>query len=250
MIRSLIIDDELKSCNVLKKLLSDYCPEVEVITSVSSAEEARQAVTIHAPDLIFLDIEMPKGDGFYFLQSLTDINFGIIFITAYDQYAIKAFRFSALDYLLKPINIDLLCHAVQKFKVYRNSTESKRYDVLKHNHLRKDFYKIAIPTRDGFDFIDVNEILWLQASNIYTIFYLSDQRQIVSSQNLGSYESMLCDTGGFLRIHHSHIINFRHIVKIKRAKNLSVVMSDGKELDVSQRKKDVLLEWVNKLRSV
>lgn len=246
MINSIIIDDEIKSCEVLKKILYNYCENIEVCGVAHNASEGMKLVEKFKPDLVFLDIEMAGGDGFYFLNQLTDIKFRTIFITAFDHYAIKAIKYAAFDYLLKPLSIEQVRTTVEK---YRNTLSEKngqqQYEVIKQNqHKIKGFHKIAIPTLTGFEFIEINDIAWLMASDSYTVLYLTDKRQVISSNNLGKYEDLLCGHHPFVRIHHSYITNLNHITKINKGKQLSVVMKDGKTLEVSVRKKEELMKLI------
>lgn len=245
MIKTIIIDDELRSCDVLKKILLNYCSEVEVLAVAHNAADGQKLVKLHKPDLVFLDIEMPGGDGFYFLDQCAPVNFKTIFTTAYDKYAIKAIKYSAFDYLLKPIGIDQVKTALSRLP---ENVGEKSYEVLKQNFRHgheKGFYKLAIPTLNGYEFVGFENILWMQASDNYTIMHLKEKKQLVSSHNLGYYEDMLADEHPFIRIHHSYIINMNHIQRLTKKKQTSVVMSDGKELDVSVRKKDMLLALIN-----
>lgn len=248
MIKSMIIDDEPKSCEVLKKILYNYCNQIEVGAIAHNAADGVKLVAEYNPDLVFLDVEMAGGDGFSFLNQLTDIRFKTIFITAFDHYAIRAIKYAAFDYLLKPLSIEQVRAAVEKFQQTRANEKEReqQYEVIKLNqHKSNGFHKIAIPTLLGFEFIDINDMVWLMASDSYTVIHLADKRQIISSNNLGKYEDLLCENHPFVRIHHSSIVNLNHITKIIKGKQLTVVMKDGKELEVSVRKKEALMGMID-----
>ncbi len=248
MIKCIIIDDEVKSCEVLKKILYNYCTDIEIAGIAHRADDGVKLVKEFNPDLVFLDVEMSGGDGFYFLNQIPDIKFKTIFITAFDHYAIRAIKYAAFDYLLKPLSIEQVRASVEKLQNnILNSTEQKhQYELIKQHHKTNGFHKIAIPTLSGFEFIDINDILWLMASDSYSILYLADKRQVISSNNLGKYEDMLCGHHPFVRIHHSSMVNLNHISKLIKGKHMTVVMKDGKELEVSVRKKEALMALIEK----
>lgn len=248
MIKSIIIDDEVKSCDVLKKILYNYCTDIEVCGVAHHADDGVKLVKAFNPDLVFLDVEMSGGDGFYFLNQIPDIQFKTIFITAFDHYAIRAIKYAAFDYLLKPLSIEQVRAAVEKLQtIGTKSAEQKlQYDLIKHHHKSNGFRKIAIPTLNGFEFIDINDIQWMMASDSYSILHMIDKKQIVSSHNLGKYEDLLCDHHPFVRIHHSSMVNLNHISKIIKGKHMTVIMKDGKELEVSVRKKEALMAMIER----
>lgn len=238
-ITTILIDDEPASCDVLKKLITQYCRDVEIKGIAYTADEGINMIREHKPDLLFLDVELPGDDAFCLLKSVHDIPLKTVFVTAYTEYAIKAIKYSALDYILKPIGIEQLMDAIEKFK-----TQNSQWQQVQKKET--NFSKIAIATQYGFDFIDTNKIVWLQASNTYTIFHLVDKTTIISSIHLKHYEELLGDDAPFMRIHHSHIVNLNHMHSLKKTKSSSVLMSDGRELEVSVRKKDALLEMIQK----
>jgi two-component system LytT family response regulator len=248
MIKSVIIDDEKKSCDVLKKILYNYCTGIEVIGLAHSANDGARLIETLNPDVVFLDIEMPDGDGFHFLHLIADIKFKTIFITAFEQYAIRAIKHEAFDYLLKPLSIEQVRSAVEKLHATINKADNNNADHNSTNKAKRNktngFHKLAIHTLTGIEFIDINDILWMMASDSYTILYLRDKRQIISSQNLGKYEDLLCHEHPFIRIHHSTIVNLNHIHRITKGKHMTVVMQDGKTLDVSVRKKEALIALI------
>ena len=249
MLKALIVDDEIKNRETLDKMLSQFCPEVELVDKVNSVAAALESISFHQPDLVFLDIEMPGGNGFQLLEQLEQPGFEVVFTTAHADYAIKAIKFAALDYLLKPINIKELKAAVEKAVEKRAGGESqqnvteKKYEVLKNNIGTDDFKftKIALPTLDGIDFIEVDEILRCEASRSYSNFYLRDGSKIVVSKALKEFEDLLTECN-FFRVHKSNMINLQYITKYVKGKGGYVVMEDGSNVDVSVRRKEDLLK--------
>lgn len=245
--RSLIIDDETTSCRILKKLLNAYCPDVEVIGEAYSAETGIAAIKKYRPDILFLDIQMPEGDGFYLLQQLEEINFRIIFITAYDQYAIKAIKFSALDYLLKPLNIDDLVSAVDRYRKSRNLTNEKAcVDHLRSNLLpaKNPLNKIAIPGLNEVHFIEISSITRIEAEGNYTHFYTDKAEHFLVANTLKEYDELL-NGHHFFRVHQSHLINLKKVTKYIKGKGGQVMLSDGSIVDVAVRKKEEFLKALN-----
>lgn len=213
VIRSVIIDDEEPARESLKSYLCEFCPDVEVIASAGTVESGLGIIKKHAPLLVFLDVEMPDGNGFDLLRKLHRVDFRIIFITAFTDYAIQAIKFHAVDYLVKPVNIRELQNAVEKVKdeldrhiFAHNLEELKRYLHSPDDKIRK----IVIPDVKGFVVLELPQILYCEADGYCTNFFLTDDRKITSSRNLKYYEDLLSDLG-FLRVHHSYLINITHI---------------------------------------
>ena len=243
-LKAIIIDDEPNAREKLQLMTERYCKDVVIAATAKDAEEGLAAIKEHAPDLIFLDIEMPVLTGFDMLKQIPEINFEIIFTTAHDQYAIKAIRFSALDYLLKPIDLDQLQQAVQKAAERRTEKSSAlQYQSLKANlhkpHAAMD--QLAVPAQTGMIFLKVSDIIYCEADSNYTRIILNDKRKIVSTRTLKEYEEML-DDNGFIRIHHSWLINKAHVKQYIKGEGGQVIMNDGTSLDVSRRKKDHVIE--------
>lgn len=242
MIKSIIVDDELKSRESLRILIQDFCEGTEVLALCQNVAEGIQAIQQHKPDIVFLDIQMQRETGFDLLAKIKEVDFEVIFTTAYSEYAIKAFKFSAIDYLLKPIDIDELKKAIQKVEKKLNSDIGGRLQQLIQN-LRQgssENYKLAIPTAEGLVFIKVSDILYCAASSNYTEIYLADGKKHLVSRTLKEYEEML-ETHDFFRIHHSYLINLNGIKKYVRGEGGYVVMANDKSLDVSKRKKESFL---------
>lgn len=245
MITAIIVDDESKSISTLNKFLTDFCTEIEVIGTAGNIALAKTLIQTKQPQLVFLDIEMPYGNGFDLLQSLEKIDFEIIFITAFNQYAVNAFRFAAIDYLLKPLNITELQSAVARVSKRMEEKKSwQNYELLRQNlnTSSPQEQQIILHDTNGQHIFKLNEILYCVADGSYTMIYLTENRVFVSSKNLKEYESMLPSTL-FYRIHHGHIVHFQHIQQVLKGRGGSVKMSNGKELEVSIRKKEAFLEW-------
>lgn len=237
MIHALIVDDEEKAGRILTALLEKNCPDVKIIKSVQNAMDAYFYIKEQHPDLVFLDIQMPFMDGFDLLNKLGEINFEVIFTTAFNQYAIQAIRFSALDYLLKPIDEIELTNAVQRFQSNRKTSEQTglQYQNLVHNLTvqNNDEFTLAINGNTGMQFIKISEIIRLEGDRNYSLFYLSGNRKHLSSKTLKEYEEILSDKG-FLRIHKSHLVN-SSFVELLTPDGI-VVMKDKSEVEVSRRR--------------
>ena len=244
-IKAIIVDDESKHHNTLSKMLQTFCPKVNVVGFAHSVEEALTLIKSSEPNLVFLDIEMPTGNGFELFDSFEDPTFEVIFTTAYDLYAINAIKYAALDYLMKPINIQELKEAIaraEKVLAKKNSQSSAKIDTLKSNLQLDDrrFTKIALPSLDGIDFIKANDIIHVSAERSYSNFFLEGGKRIMVSKPLKEYETLL-EACNFLRIHKSHMVNLDHLDKYVKGKGGYVIMKDGSHVDVSVRKKDDLL---------
>jgi two-component system LytT family response regulator len=243
MIRAIIIDDELHCINTLALLLKAYCPDVNVVAACQSPLDGKQAIETLKPGLVFLDIEMPEMNGFKLLEQLHDVSFAIIFTTGYDQYAIKAIKFSALDYLMKPIDPNELAAAVKKVQEQRHLPFAAQFQVLLRQLQGKDhsFNKLAVPTSDGFELIPVDELMWCAADDNYTHFYLKNKITITACRTLKEVEEMLADFDFFIRVHHSHIVNLKEVTRYVRGEGGYLILSDGTSVNVSRTRKDVLL---------
>jgi two-component system LytT family response regulator len=246
MIKAILIDDEANSLSSLKEKLLAHCSQVNIIACCDNAGKGIEAIDSLHPDIVFLDIEMPVMNGFIMLQQLTYKNFELIFTTAYDHYAIKAIRYSALDYLVKPIEIEDLKTAVIKAEEKRNlSYPNPQIELLVEQLLNKknSFSRIAIPTAEGLQFIKVADIIYLEASGNYTHIFTSEKKKYIASHTLKDYEDMLPEDI-FLRIHNSYIINKNFAEKYIRGDGGQVVLSNGIYLEVSKRKKSEFLKAI------
>ena len=243
MLKAVMIDDNESNLSSLTEKLNKHCPQVQVIARCSSAAEGIQAIESLQPDIVFLDIEMPVVNGFVMLQQLSYKDFELIFVTAYDHYAIKAIRYSALDYLVKPVEIDELKNAVAKATANQSGKDrGLQLELLLEYLDKKRPRRITIPTTDGLQFIDLENIIYLEASNNYTYVYLENKQKFLVTRTLKDFEQILPET--FLRIHHSTIINRDLIEKYIRGDGGQVVMRNGVVLDVSKRKKFEFLESI------
>lgn len=236
----LIIDDETHCTEHLNVLLNKIEHFKTEVTSCNDSKEALKILLKNQYDLVFLDIEMPFLNGFDLLETLPEINFHVIFTTAYDKYALKAIKFSALDYLLKPIDEEELCWALEKFQKQTAKVQKKQYSSLIDNVKNKKFNKIAIPSIDGIEFVEVSDIIRCQSDSNYTKLFLTSKREIVSSKTLKEYELLLKEYG-FSRVHNSDMINLAHIKKYIKGDGGQVIMNDGSEVEVSRRRKDEFL---------
>ena len=243
MIQSIIIDDELKSRESLKILLDDFCENVEVMATCQNVAEGIEAISKYKPDVVFLDIQMQRETGFDLLTKIKPVFFEVVFTTAHSEYAIKAFKFSAIDYLLKPIDIEELKKALYKVEKKVNGNISDRLEQLiqnlKPNGSNQNF-KLALPTSDGLIFVKIEDIVYCEASSNYTLIYTNDGKKHVISRTLKEYEDLLADHN-FFRIHNSHLINLGSVKKYVRGDGGYVIMNNDVSLDVSKRKKEAFL---------
>jgi two-component system LytT family response regulator len=245
MIKAILIDDEEHCRETLAIQLEKYCPEVKLLAQCSSAAQGLQAITDYHPEVVFLDVEMPLMNGFEMLGKLPEIAFEVIFTTGYDAYAIKAIRFSALDYLLKPINKDELIKAVSKISRVRQNPLSQQLDILmqKLDHKPVVLQKIALPTLEGYELIPLAHIIQCESDSNYTYVYLKNGKKIIVSRSLKDIEELL-EGHSFLRIHHSHLVNLNEIVRYVRGEGGYVVMSDNTSVNVSRSRKEILLKAI------
>ncbi|MEP6673867.1 MAG: LytTR family DNA-binding domain-containing protein [Ferruginibacter sp.] len=243
MIRSIIIDDEQHCVNALVKDLQNNCPSVEVVDSCHSAKEGLMSIKKYQPELVFLDVEMPWMNGFEMLEVLGAINFSIIFTTAHGEFAAKAFRISAIDYLLKPIDANDLIVAVQKAakKISEGNNLLHINNLLRNIHQPLTEQRIALPQREGYEFIDVASIIYCHAEGAYTKIFLEEKKTMLISRTLGDVEELL-PPEMFQRIHHSTLINLTCVSQFLRTDGGYVVLKNGDKLSVSKAKKELLME--------
>jgi two-component system LytT family response regulator len=249
MIKALIIDDEKHCSDNLQWQLNQYCPEVEVISICNNAEEGLNEIYRRQPQLIFLDVEMPGMNGFELLEKLTKIDFDIVFTTAFNQYAIRAIKFGALDYLVKPVDRDELCGAVYKI-INRTRTESLKQFTALLTHIRKSndlsFQKIALPTLHGYELVPLNNITYCESKSNYTNIYLNNSQQILVSRTLKDIQELL-DAEPFFRIHNSYLVNLQYAVRYTRGEGGFLVLNNDITLPVSRNKKEELLKLITHL---
>jgi len=242
-INTVIIEDEEKCAHVLQQLIKEYAAECTICGMASHVDNAARLIETVQPQVVFLDIRIADGTGFDVLHKLSSHNFELVFVTAYDSYALEAIKHAAIDYLLKPIGVAEFEASVERLrkrlseKVQYNMVES----LLKKLVQQAGQEKIAIPMASGFDFISLHDILWCKSDGMYTTFYLADKSKIISSRNLGMFEDQLSQNN-FFRIHHSVMINMRWVKQYVKGKGGSVVLTDGVKLQVSQRRKAEFME--------
>jgi two-component system, LytTR family, response regulator len=247
MIRAVIIDDELNNIANLKFLLENDCTGVEITGTAANATDARALLATVTPDVVFLDISMPGENGFELLESLPDRKFQVIFVTAHSEYAIKAIKASAVDYLLKPVNIDDLIAAVSKVQQRMTNKTSLTQDQLLLNELLQNIKskgspaKIALPQLGGFTFLTIDQIVALQADSNYTIIHKKDMQKMVVTRTLKDFEDIL-DSNQFFRVHKSYIVNLSCVKEYSTADGGIVKMEDGNVWSVSRRQLDLFLQ--------
>lgn len=242
--KAIIVDDELGARESLAKMLEKNCKNIQVVAKADNMMNAFIEITNHQPDLVFLDIEMPNGNAFDLLERFKEINFNIIFVTAYDHYAIKAIKFSAIDYILKPVDPEELVKAVSRFESQmetKNSLDKKFKTLLANVKPENKLKKVGIPDGDGLVFINLADIIRCDSDGNYTYFLLTNGKRIIASRTLGEYEQMFADDN-FFRVHRSHLINLEHVKKYIKGEGGYVIMSDNSQVEVSRRNKIEFLE--------
>jgi len=241
--RVIIVEDEKHSLEALKNLLTEFFPEVNVVAMASDVKNATDIIRQHQPDIVFMDIELNPGTGFDVLTHTRNLNYAVIFTTAYEQYAIQAIRFSSVDYLLKPIDLDELRGAIDKAaRVISNQRRQQQIDLLltnlsAENNLQR---KICLASSEGLEFFNVSEIIHCEANGAYTEFTMQENRKIMVSKNIKEYENMLPEHY-FMRVHNRHLINLTEVKKYIRADGGSILMNNGDTVYLSPRKKDEFL---------
>jgi two-component system LytT family response regulator len=248
-ITALIVDDEERGIIALQQLIERYCKEVKVEGIATNIADAETLVKSKTPDVVFLDIEMPGGTGFHLLERFEEIKFEIIFVTAYQEYAVKAIKCSALDYLLKPVKIGELQSAVDRVRkrLSEGINEAGKYHFFKTIiNQPNPFKKIILSTLEGYYPVGFEDIIYCKADDSYTHFYLSGNKRYVVSKHLKEFDDMLTSYH-FYRIHKSYLVNLNHIERISKADGFSVVMSNGDDLPVSFRKKDEFISIIKSL---
>jgi two-component system LytT family response regulator len=246
MLRAILVDDEENSLNALKQKIIHHCDAVTIIASCTKPDEAIEKINSLRPDILFLDIEMPGINGFSLLKKIDYKNSEIVFVTAYDHYAIKAIRFSALDYLVKPVDVDELKATIDRAIEKKNSGSSNQRLDLLLDHLsqtKKSFNRIAIPSHEGIQFIKVTDIIYLEANVNYTHIYTAENSKYIVSRTIKDFEEIL-PPETFIRIHNSYIINKDYLQKYIRGEGGQVVLSNGVVLDVAKRKKAEFLKAI------
>ena len=244
MIKAVIIEDESKSRELLNTLIQKYCQGIVIVDMAENVQTGIEAIRKHNPDIIFLDISMPDGTGFDLLSKVQDIKFDIIFTTATDKYALKAIKYSALDYLLKPIDVEELKSAINKISEKQSnlsSVENLNFLLQNLKQNNDNYNKITLPTGNAYEIVSVKDIVRLEAEGSYTNFYLAGGKKLMVSASLKHYEDLLPEKD-FIRVHHHHLINMNHVVRFLKVDGGYAVMSDNKQVEISRRKKDFFLQ--------
>jgi two-component system LytT family response regulator len=243
MLKAIIVDDETHCIHRLSEMLKDYCANnVELLDSFLSVNEGIAGILKLQPDVVFLDVQMNDKTGFDLLNEIPDINFEVIFTTAYEKYAVQAFKFSAVDYILKPVDAQDVVAAVNKVNKKISGNEiSQKINTLFHNLNNNQAKRISIPTADGITFLEINDIVRCQSQINYTVIFLKDKQKITVAKTLKEFEELLSDYN-FYRVHNSHLVNLSCIKKYHRGKGGTISMIDHSEIEVSSRRKEGLLE--------
>ncbi|HRS53766.1 MAG TPA: LytTR family DNA-binding domain-containing protein [Bacteroidales bacterium] len=248
LIPAIIVDDEQKSLDTLKNLIGKYCEDIQVIGTAKNVKEAISTIQNTDPKLVFLDISLPDGDGFEVLEKTKTKKYEVIFTTAYNQYAVKAFEMSALHYFIKPIDDNDLISAVERYKKLREQgeiTNTERIDIFKEI-IKKRPERIILPTMEGFSVINIDEIIRCEADNNYTLFHLTNNRKILVSKTLSNFEKMLSDLN-FCRVHSKHLVNLNFVKQYVKGRGGYLMLTDGTHINVSEAKKS---EFIKKLKNV
>jgi two-component system, LytTR family, response regulator len=245
-LNTILIDDELSSLQNLQQKLVEFCPDINIITTTQRPEEAILLIQQHKPDVIFLDIEMPRMNGFRMLDEMAEFDFEIIFTTAYNHYAVEAIRMSAFDYLMKPIAIKDLQNAVERLAKQQQLQTKDKLGVLKNSlqNTKSQEEKIVIPTSEGMEFIAINTILHIESSSNYSKIYFVDGKAILVTKLLKDFEEILLPYR-FYRIHNSHLINLKYIEKYIKGDGGQVRLSNGTIIDIARRKKEEFLKLIS-----
>jgi len=247
MIKAILIDDELHSIETLRSELNRHCPNIEILDAARSGKEGIEKIKLLKPDLVFLDIEMPWMNGFEMLREIEQIDFNVIFVTAYDSYAIEAFKFSAVGYLLKPIQKDDLLSAIQRLDQNKSQGISpSHFELLLQNlsNQTNKFPKIALATAESLEFVGVHEIVRCESDKNYTYVHLKDESKHLLSKTLKELENML-DSHGFIRTHQSHLVNPSFIRRFVKSDGGYIVLEDQTQIPVSRSKKEKILQFLN-----
>ena len=248
MYKAVIVDDENRSVETLKSIIEQFCSsELEVAGSANSVQEAYPLILATSPDIVFLDVEMPHGSGFDLLEKFAKPTFEVIFTTGFDHYALTAIKFSALAYLLKPINIEEVQEAISKAKKRiegKNTQQSFEHLIKNLRHPRDKTNKIPISVVNGLQFVPVNSIVYCEADDDYTYIHLTENQKLTVSKNIKEYEDILVNYD-FFRIHHSYLVNRDFIKRYIKGEGGTILTEQGNELPVSRRRKSEFLEWLN-----
>lgn len=240
VIKTVLVDDDKSAIITLQTLLTGNFPNIEIAGTANNVSEATFLIDAVKPELVFLDINMPDGEGFDVIERVAFKDFRVIFVTAYDKYAVRAFEFSALHYLVKPVSLEMLEKAVERYKDVKADDIDNRLKVLRDS-LKSKNEKIIIPSTDGLNIVKLGDIIRLEASDVYTLFYMTNGQRFVASKPLNNYEKILEDLP-FSRVHSKHLINLMFVKRYVKGKGGSIILEDNTEVEVSVRKKADFLE--------
>ncbi|MEN8224802.1 MAG: LytTR family DNA-binding domain-containing protein [Bacteroidota bacterium] len=248
ILKAVIVDDEQDAVNFIESIAKEYCPNIKIIGKAHSAKEGIEVITKEKPDLVFLDVEMPHGSGFDLLAGFPEKDFDVIFITAFNHYAIKAIKFSAVDYILKPINITEFIEAVKRVGEARDEKKNPNlnFKALFENLQSAMPSKLAIPTSTGMEYLNTKEIIRVEADRSYSWFFMEGGGKFLVSRNLKEYQELLSDRN-FFRTHNSHLINLEHVKKYIRHEGGYIEMTDASTVPISRGKKDLFLEHMGRI---
>lgn len=243
MLKAVIVDDETLSRQSLEKLISEYCPDVEVVASADDILSAVREINTHQPNLVFLDIELPNYSGFELIECFEEINFDIVFTTGYEQYAVKAFKVSAAGYLLKPIDVEELSSVVQRIKTRHKVRGEMHNGLMGHNNSGKPL-RVMLPAQDGLIYLNLDEVIYLQSEGRYTHIHLMDGSRSTTTKNLKDCLAII-GLPSFLRVHRSYIINLIHLKRYARGRDSFVLMENDERIDVGKNYKEDLSKIVS-----
>ncbi len=249
-LKAIIVDDEQDAVNFINSIIGEYCSSLDVVGKANNVIQGVAAIKEHDPDLVFLDVEMPNGTGFDLLAQFPEKDFDVIFITAFNHYAIKAIKFSAVDYILKPININEFIDAVNKVikkRSERRTQGNENLRILMENLRSALPSRLAIPTADGMEYLNPKDILRIEADRSYSWFYLPGDRKILVSKHLKEFQELLSDRY-FFRSHNSHLINLKYVKKFIRREGGYIEMADGAMIPISRNRKDLFLAQMSKFK--
>ena len=249
MLRTILIDDEKSAREALGLLLKIYAPNIDIIAQADGVTSGIEVINEYEPDLVFLDIHLGDGSGFDLLDHFTSRNFLVVFVTAFEDYAIKAFKFSAMDYLVKPVIPDDLVKTIEKLdKHSSNSTSNSQIEILKNAYTNPESpdNKIVLKTAEAIHLINITDIVRCQSDNNYTLFHLTNHKKVLVSRTLKEYDELLADAG-FIRVHQSHLINIRQIDHFDKREGGTLEMKDGSIIPVSFRKKEQIIQLIQQM---
>ena len=249
MIRAILIDDEVNCTDILSIQIKKYCPNVQVVTICNSAKEGIEKIKLHQPDVVFLDIEMPHMNGFRMLELLAPLSFEVVFTTAYDEFAIKAFKVCAIDYLLKPIDKNELVEAVRKVETKKSGSKNssnQMTELLKMISWQSQEKKIALPTNEGILFLKPSDVIRCESDSNYTYVLLANGEKICVTKTLKQVEESLHGFS-FFRVHQSHLVNLNHVIKYHRDDGGYIVTTDGSTITIARQRKEGFLEMFSKI---